>query len=106
MKKIKPHYPRRRELLDTPFAPLSDDAFRGLVASGAAIPARQGTTLLVAKWRDGPGLDADAFLTSLHAEGSTLEAREFGPDVNVRVVRGLPPSTSTGAVSRVPKARS
>jgi hypothetical protein len=92
MKKIQQHYPRRRAMLDTAFEPLSDDAFREFVASGAAIPARQGTALIVAKWRDGPGLAANAFLESLHAEGSTLEVRNYRSDVNIRVVRSLQPS--------------
>ncbi len=43
--------------------------------------------MFVAKWRDGPGMDADAFLATLRAQGSTLVARRFGKDVNVRVVR-------------------
>jgi hypothetical protein len=100
MKKIKQHYPRRREMLSTPFQPLTDDAFRQFVASGVAVPARQGTALIVSKWRDGPGLGADAFLESLHAEGSTLEVRDFHSDVNIRVVRTARPSTSVEPTSR------
>jgi hypothetical protein len=106
MKKIRQHYPRRGEMLSTEFQPLSDDAFRQFVASGAAIPGRQGTALIVTKWRDGPGLGADAFLQSLHAEGSTLEVRDFRSDVNIRVVRGLRPSKGAEVVTRVRKPRS
>jgi hypothetical protein len=106
MRKIKQHYPRRGAMLSTAFEPLTDDAFRAFVASGAAIPARQGTALIVTKWRDGPGLGADAFLESLHAEGSTLEVRDFHSDVNIRVVRALKPSAGVEKVSRVRKARS
>jgi hypothetical protein len=97
MKKIKSHYPRRRAMLDSPFLPLSDDAFRQFVASGAATPGRQGNALIVTKWRDGPGLGVDAFLESLHAEGSTLEVRDFRSDVNIRVVRATRPTPAVGA---------
>jgi hypothetical protein len=106
MKKLKQHYPRRGKMLKTPFQPLSDDAFRRFVASGAAIPARQGTALIVTKWRDGPGLGADAFLESLRAEGSTLEVRDYHSDVNIRVVRPAHPSAGADTVSRVRKPRS
>ncbi len=74
-------------MLATPFEPLSDDEFRQLIASGSAIPGGQGTDLFVAKWRDGPGVNADAFLMALRAQGSTLVARKFRSDVNIRVVR-------------------
>ncbi len=74
-------------MLATPFEPLSDDEFRQLVASGLAIPGQQGTSLFVAKWRDGPGLDAEAFLVALRAQGSKLVVRRFKADVNIRVVR-------------------
>jgi hypothetical protein len=87
MKTMKQSYPRRSEMLTTPFVPLSDDEFRQLVASGLAVPGSQGTGLFVAKWRDGPGLDAEAFLAALRAQGSTLVVRRFKADVNVRVVR-------------------
>jgi hypothetical protein len=87
VKKIKQSYPRRREMLTTPFEPLSDDEFRQLVASGLAIPCQQGTALFVAKWREGPGLDAEAFLVALRAQGSKLAVRRFKADVNIRVVR-------------------
>jgi len=87
VKTIKQSYPRRREMLATPFEPLSDDEFRQLVASGLAIPGQQGTGLFVAKWRDGPGLDVEAFLVALHAQGSKLVVRRFKSDVNIRVVR-------------------
>ncbi len=87
MKKIKQSYPQRAELLKTPFEPLSDDDFRQLVGSGVAIPAQQGTSLFVAKWRDGLGLDADVFLAAVRAQGSKLEVRRFKTDVNIRVVR-------------------
>lgn len=106
MRKIKQHYPRRGKMLNTAFEPLTDDAFRQYVASGVAIPARQGTALIVTKWRDGPGLGVDAFLESLHAEGSTLEVRNFHSDVNIRVVRSLRPSAGAQSVTRVRKARS
>ncbi len=74
-------------MLATPFEPLSDDEFRQLVASGVAIPGQQGAGLFVAKWRDGPGLNAEAFLVALHAQGSKLVVRRFKSDVNIRVVR-------------------
>jgi len=91
MKTIKQSYPRRREMLKTPFEPLSDDDFRKYVTSGIAIPAQQGGTLFVTKWRDGPGLDAETFLVGLRAQGSTLVARKFKSDVNIRVIRNKPP---------------
>jgi hypothetical protein len=94
MKKIRPSYPRRREMLATPFEPLSDDGFRTLVASGSAIACQQGTALFVSKWRDGPGMDADLFLAALRAQGSTLEARAYKSDVNIRVIRGAPPDVA------------
>jgi hypothetical protein len=90
VKKIKPRYPRRREMLATPFEPLSEEEFRKLAASGLAIPCQQGTSFFVAKWKDGPGMDAETFLTGLRAQGSTLEVRRFKADVNIRVVRSLP----------------
>ncbi|MGA8276051.1 MAG: hypothetical protein WB789_01955 [Thermoplasmata archaeon] len=90
MKKIKQSYPRRRKMLQTPFEPLSDDEFRQLVSSGTAIPGQQGSVLFVAKWRDGPGMDAETFLVALRAQGSKLVARRFQTDVNVRVVRSNP----------------
>jgi hypothetical protein len=77
-------------MFQTAFEPLSDAAFRQLVASGAAVPGREGSVLLVSKWRDGPGLEVETFLTALRAEGSTLEARTYKKDVNVRVVRTPP----------------
>lgn len=87
MKKIKQSYPRRGAMFKTPFEPLSDDEFRRLVADGLAIPGQQASVLLVAKWREGPGLDVEAFLVALRAQGSKLEARRFKKDVNIRVVR-------------------
>jgi len=87
MKKIKQHYPRRGEMLQTPFQPLSEDGFRDLVTTGRAIPGQQGTSLFVSKWKDGPGVDVELFLTALSAQGSKLEVRAFKSDVNVRVVR-------------------
>ena len=77
-------------MLRTPFVPLPDDEFRQLAASGLAIPGQQGTALFVAKWRDGPGLDAEAFLVALRAQGSKLVVRKFKADVNIRVVRSRP----------------
>lgn len=74
-------------MLQTPFAPLPDDEFRKLVADGDAIPGREGSVLLVSKWRDPPGMEVEAFLVALRKQGSTLEARRFKTDVNVRVVR-------------------
>jgi hypothetical protein len=91
MKTMKQSYPRRGLMLATPFEPLSDPAFRELVSSGLAIPGQQGSSLFVAKWRDGPGVEAEAFLKLLHAQGSTLEVRRYKTDVNVRVVRNVPP---------------
>ncbi len=87
MKKIKPSYPRRREMLKASFEPLSDDDFRQFVAAGVAVPGRQGGSLFVSKWRDGPGMDADAFLGILRAQGSTMVVRKFESDVNIRVQR-------------------
>jgi hypothetical protein len=100
MKKIKQHYPRRGEMLKTAFQPLSDKDFREFVASGVAIPAQQGATLFVTKWRDGPGLGADAFLESLRAQGSTLVFRKFKADVNIRVVRSQPRTRSDSLIKR------
>ncbi len=99
MKKIKPSYPRRRTLLATPFEVLSDLEFHALVSSGLAIPGRQGTSLFVAKWRDGPGEDAETFLKLLHAQGSRLEVRRYRDDVNVRVVRGTVPKRGSSLSS-------
>jgi hypothetical protein len=90
MRKIKQHWPRRGAMLKTAFEPLSDEEFRQFVASGVAIPGQQGTSLFVTKWRDGPGLGADAFLESLRAQGSKMVVRKFGSDVNIRVVRSQP----------------
>ncbi|HTP54946.1 MAG TPA: hypothetical protein VML94_08345 [Thermoplasmata archaeon] len=90
MKKFKQSYPRRGRMLATPFTPLSDEDFRVLVAGGLAVPGQQGASLYVAKWRDGPGVDADVFLKALHAQGSSLEVRTYRSDVNVRVVRTTP----------------
>jgi hypothetical protein len=89
MKKIRSTYPRRRALLTTPFRPLSDDEFRQLVLARQAIPIRRGG-LLVAKWSDGPPLDADEFLVALRAEGSRMEVRKFKSDANVRIIRRMP----------------
>jgi hypothetical protein len=100
MKKIKQHYPRRGEMLKTAFEPLTDDEFRQFVASGVAIPGQQGSALFVTKWRDGPGLGADAFLDSLRAQGSKLEVRRYKADVNIRVIRAKP-AAKTG---KKPKA--
>ncbi|MFI5418683.1 MAG: hypothetical protein ACHQ2Y_07310 [Candidatus Lutacidiplasmatales archaeon] len=94
MKKIKQHYPRRREMLNTPFEPLTDEAFRQLVKSGSAIPCQDSGALFVSKWRVGPGLDPEIFLAALRAQGSTLVARRFKADVNIRVVR--PAKTAAG----------
>jgi hypothetical protein len=96
LKKIKPSYPRRREMLSTPFVPLSDDDFRGFVTGGQAVACQQGTALFVSKWRDGPGLDPAKFLTAMRAQGSTLEVRRYREDVHIRVV---PPAS---AVPRPP----
>jgi hypothetical protein len=96
MKTMKRSYPRRRDLLDTPFVPLSDSEFRQLVSDGQAIPGSTGG-LTVAKWSDHPGMDAEAFLTALRASGSTLEVRRFGFDANVRIV---PRTPSRGGVRR------
>jgi hypothetical protein len=90
MKTFKQSYPRRGQMLKTPFEPLTDDAFRHLVTTGAAVPGHQGSVLFVSKWRDGPGMDVESFLTALRAQGSSLEARTFQTDVNVRVIRKDP----------------
>jgi hypothetical protein len=97
MKKIRPSYPRRKEMLQTPFEPLSEDEFRKYVASGVAIPGRQGSDLFVSKWRDGPGLDVDAFLAGIRAQGSRMVVRKFHSDVNIRVLRG--PAASAPAAA-------
>jgi hypothetical protein len=99
VKKIRPSYPRRAELLRTPFASLSDDEFRRHVAEGSAIPSQLGDVLFVSKWRDGPGMGADAFLAALHAQGATLEARTYQKDVNIRVVRSDPKKAPAGKPS-------
>ncbi|MCI4373543.1 MAG: hypothetical protein L3K02_07880 [Thermoplasmata archaeon] len=107
MKKIKQSYPRRREMLSTPFKPLSDAEFRKSVTDGLAIPSLEGSVLFVSKWRDGPGMGADEFLTALRAEGSSLEARSFREDVNIRVLRKRGPASSgrrLPAASRVTAA--
>lgn len=105
MKHIKQSYPRRREMLATPFVPLSDAEFRQLVLSGQAIPGNSGS-LFVAKWSDRPGVDPEEFLMALRAEGSKLEVRRFKTDANVRVVRKKP---SRGGIQRAsvlkPKVR-
>ncbi len=74
-------------MLATPFVPLSDDEFRELVTLGSAIPGHQGSTLFVAKWRDGHGMETEAFLTALRAQGAKLVARTYKKDVNIRVIR-------------------
>jgi hypothetical protein len=96
MKTFKQSYPQRREMLATPFVPLSDAEFRQLVLSGQAIPGNNGS-LTVSKWSDHPGLDPEVFLTALRAEGSTLEVRTYGTDTNVRIVRNKP---SRGGIRR------
>lgn len=100
MRKIKPRFPRRDEMLATPFVPLSDQEFRELAAARLAIPCQQGTSLFVSKWRDGPGLDAEGFLSSLRAQGSTMIVRKFQGDVNIRVVRS-PTGPATGTARAV-----
>jgi len=91
MKKIKQRYPRRKGLLGAPFLPLTDANFRVLVSSGQAIPCQQGGSLFVSKWRDEEsGIEVEAFLTALKSQGSSLEARTYEGDVNVRVVRVAP----------------
>ena len=99
MKKIKLSYPRRDRMLATPFVALSDSDFRELVSSRLAIPGQQGSSLFVAKWRDGPGVDPEDFLKALHSQGSRLEVRRYGADVNVRVVRNTPPKRGSRAPS-------
>lgn len=74
-------------MLATPFEPLSDEEFRQLAAAGLAIPCQQGSTFFVAKWKDGPGLPTEGFLSAIHAEGSSLMVRRFKGDVNIRVIR-------------------
>jgi hypothetical protein len=102
MKRGKSSSPKRREMLATPFAPLSEAGFLELVASGEAIPGQQGSALIVAKWRDGPGMDPKVFLAALRGQGLGLEVRRFNGDVNVRVIRARqsadprPPSLSHG----------
>lgn len=94
MKTIKQSYPRRDEMLATPFEPLSDGDFRELASQGLAIPCQQGSSLFVSKWRDGAGIDPDVFLTAMRAQGSTLVVRKFKKDVNIRVVQ--PQRKATG----------
>lgn len=93
-------------MLDAPFEPLSDEDFRRFVASGAASPTQKGGALIVTKWQDGPHMGADEFLQRLHAEGSSLEVRDFHADVNIRVIRAARASARSEGVSRVPKSRS
>jgi hypothetical protein len=90
---IRPSFPKRREMLATRFEPLSDDGFRQLVTERLAIPGQIGSSLFVAKWRDGPGMDVEAFLAALRAQGASLEVRRFKTDVNVRLVRSKPAET-------------
>ncbi|MCI4372656.1 MAG: hypothetical protein L3K02_03315, partial [Thermoplasmata archaeon] len=71
------------------------------VTDGLAIPSLEGSVLFVSKWRDGPGMAAEAFLAALRAEGSTLEVRTFRNDVNIRVVR-----KALSAGRRLPAGRS
>jgi hypothetical protein len=87
MRKIKPSFPRRREMLATPFQPLADEEFIRLVAAGVATPTQQGGTLGIAKWRDRPGMEPEAFLAALKAQGGSLEVRTFKSDTHVRLVR-------------------
>lgn len=91
-------------MLQTPFEPLSDGEFRKLVSAGTAIPSRQGSVLFVSKWRDGPGMDVDTFLASLHAENSELEVRTFKTDVNIRVVHPHSKATWGGRALPTPSA--
>jgi len=88
MKRGRSSSPKRREMLATPFEPLSEDGFLELVANGLAIPGQQGSALIVTKWRSGPGMDPKVFLAGLKSQGHSLEVRRFRGDVNVRVVRG------------------
>jgi len=99
MKTFKQSYPRRRAMLATPFTPLSDSDFRELVSSGVAIPGRQGTSLFVSKWRDGPGLETETFLKVLHAQESQLEVRRYKTDVNIRVITTAPPKRGVPPLS-------
>lgn len=78
-------------MLAAPFTALSDADFRQLVIDGSQLPSQQGNSLFVSKWRSGPGMGTEAFLTAVRAEGSHLEARRFGSDVNIRVVRAIVP---------------
>jgi hypothetical protein len=96
MKTMKQSYPRRSEMLATPFLPLSDAEFRELVLSGQAIPGTAGG-LTVAKWSDRPGVGADEFLTALRGQGGRLEVRRFKSDTNVRIVPSHP---SRGGIRR------
>jgi hypothetical protein len=104
VKKIRPEYPRRREMLATPFQPLADDEFLRLVAEGTAVPTREGGSLLVAKWRDRPGMEPKAFLAALKAQGAHLEVRRFRADVHVRVAR-LRSDRGTGPVASASAGR-
>jgi hypothetical protein len=92
MKRGRSNQPKRREMLATPYEPLSEAGFLELVADGRAIPGRQGSALIVAKWRDRPGMDPKAFLAALNDQGLRLEVRRFREDVNVRVVPGKRPA--------------
>jgi hypothetical protein len=87
MRKIRPSFPKRREMLATPFQPLTEEGFLRLVSDGLAIPAQQGNSLTVAKWKGGPGMNPQAFLAALRSQGRSLVVRRFKADVNVRVVR-------------------
>jgi hypothetical protein len=90
MKKINSTYPRRGAMLSAPFLSLSDDEFLELVSHRLAIPAQQGNSLIVSKWRDGPGMDPGEFLRAMKDQGRSLEVRRFNGDVNVRLVRQKP----------------
>lgn len=97
MKQLRQSWPRRQALMNAPFVPLSDADFRRHVADRSAIPVRRGGSLLVAKWVDGPGMDADGFLAEVHAMGSTLEVRDCMGDVNIRVVKAERSEPASGA---------
>jgi len=88
MKQIKQSYPRRKEMLKTPFTPLSDADFLLHVASGHAIPAQVGNSLFVAKWEVQNQVDPEVFLAGLKRLGMRMMVRTYAKDVNIRVVKG------------------
>jgi hypothetical protein len=100
MRKIRQSFPKRGEMLATPFLPLADEDFLQLVSDGLAIPGQRGSSFTVGKWRGGTGMDPKAFLVALKGEGLSLEVRRYKTDVNVRVARNKRAGWALTAVPR------